>query len=70
MFYSGLLDRTQSGVRTLLFWSFVLKVQQISLLPTPGSRFLIPLELCRLEKNGKELAHLRRRAGGFRDVGV
>lgn len=56
--------RAQSGeVGPLLFGLLCSEVQQLPLLPTRGSRFSLPVELCGVEKNGKELAHLHRGRG-------
>lgn len=46
------------SLKTFAFWSFVFRSTVASLLPVPGSRLSIPLKLCGLGKNGKELAHL------------
>lgn len=53
------MGRTQGGeVGPLLLGLLCSEVQQLTLLPTPGSRVSLPVELCGMEKNGKELAHL------------
>lgn len=53
------MDRTQGGeLGPFLCGLLCVKVQQLSLLPTPGSGLSLPLELRGLEKNGEEWAHL------------
>lgn len=56
-------------VGPLLFGLLCSEVQQLTLLPTPGSRVSLPVELCGMEKNSKELAHLHGGRGGMRGVG-
>lgn len=58
------MARTQGGeLGPFLCDLLCAKVWHLSLLPTPGIGLSLPLELCGLEKNGEEWAHLLRGRG-------